>query len=55
MAASEITTTNEATDLEAELTREIDGEVHFDTISRALYATDASVYQIIPQGVVTNL
>src|SRR4029079_9629812 len=28
------------------------GEVRFDRISRALYSTDASVYQIEPQGVV---
>ena len=28
------------------------GEVRFDQISRALYSTDASVYQIQPQGVV---
>ena len=28
------------------------GEVRFDKISCALYSTDASVYQIIPQGVV---
>ncbi len=30
----------------------IDGEVRFDKISRALYSTDASVYQIEPLGVV---
>jgi len=30
----------------------LDGEVRFDRISRALYATDASVYQIEPLGVV---
>src|SRR4051794_30710128 len=28
------------------------GEVRFDKLSRALYSTDASVYQIVPQGVV---
>src|SRR5262249_57670511 len=28
------------------------GEVHFDRLSRALYSTDASVYQIVPLGVV---
>jgi len=33
------------------LTTEITGEVRFDTVSRALYATDASVYQIEPIGV----
>jgi FAD/FMN-containing dehydrogenase/Fe-S oxidoreductase len=30
----------------------IDGEVRFDAVSRALYSTDASVYQIQPLGVV---
>ena len=35
-----------------ELEKQIDGEVRFDTISRALYSTDASVYQISPMGVV---
>ena len=30
----------------------VDGEVRFDQISRAFYSTDASVYQILPQGVV---
>jgi FAD/FMN-containing dehydrogenase/Fe-S oxidoreductase len=34
------------------LTTEITGEVRFDTVSRALYSTDASVYQIEPIGVV---
>ena len=35
-------------ELQAELQRSIEGEVRFDTISRALYSTDASVYQIQP-------
>lgn len=35
-----------------ELVSRIEGEVRFDKISRALYATDASVYQIEPAGVV---
>src|SRR4051812_44531580 len=26
-------------------------DVHFDNLSRQLYATDASIYQILPQGV----
>ena len=30
----------------------IEGEVRFDAVSRALYSTDASVYQIHPLGVV---
>ena len=34
------------------LEAEIEGEVHFDRVSRALYSTDASVYQIIPRCVV---
>ena len=38
--------------LKQELTRQLEGEVRFDTISRALYSTDASVYQIQPLGVV---
>ena len=38
--------------LQRELEAAIDGEVRFDRISRALYSTDASVYQIEPIGVV---
>ena len=38
--------------LRADLERHISGEVRFDRVSRALYATDASVYQIEPLGVV---
>jgi FAD/FMN-containing dehydrogenase/Fe-S oxidoreductase len=38
--------------LRHELEREIEGDVRFDQISRALYSTDASVYQIEPLGVV---
>jgi FAD/FMN-containing dehydrogenase/Fe-S oxidoreductase len=37
--------------LEADL-QGLDGEVRFDAVSRALYSTDASVYQIQPTGVV---
>ena len=36
----------------AELTRVIEGDVRFDRMSRALYSTDASVYQIQPIGLV---
>jgi FAD/FMN-containing dehydrogenase/Fe-S oxidoreductase len=36
----------------AELRTHIRGDVRFDPISRALYATDASIYQIEPLGVV---
>ena len=38
--------------LERALTAELTGEVRFDRVSRALYACDASVYQIEPIGVV---
>ena len=38
--------------LRIELEQQIEGEVRFDTVSRALYSTDASVYQIEPLGVV---
>ena len=39
-------------DLRQDLQNHTTGEVRFDRISRALYSTDASVYQIEPQGVV---
>jgi len=39
-------------DLEAELRKNLRGEVRFDPYSRALYSTDASIYQIEPIGVV---
>ncbi len=38
--------------LRRELESQIEGEVRFDNISRSLYSTDASVYQIEPLGVV---
>ena len=38
--------------LERAITAALEGEVRFDRVSRALYATDASVYQIEPLGVV---
>jgi FAD/FMN-containing dehydrogenase/Fe-S oxidoreductase len=38
--------------LERELRTALQGEVRFDKVSRALYSTDASVYQIEPLGVV---
>src|SRR5207253_6866415 len=34
------------------LAKSVSGEVRFDRLSRALYSTDASVYQIVPLGVV---
>ncbi|MFP3920872.1 MAG: FAD-binding and (Fe-S)-binding domain-containing protein [Dichotomicrobium sp.] len=39
-------------ELAARLRREIEGEVLFDAFSRGRYATDASIYQIRPAGVV---
>src|SRR2546423_6226542 len=41
-----------ASALQRDLERRISGEVRFDRVSRALYSTDASVYQIEPLGVV---
>ena len=38
--------------LEIDLEREIKGEVRFDAISKVLYRTDASIYEIEPVGVV---
>src|SRR5436190_13001389 len=38
--------------LRAALAEVLTGEVRFDRLSRALYSTDASVYQIVPLGVV---
>src|SRR5229473_1400924 len=42
-------------DLEHELRRRVEGDVRFDTYSRLLYATDASMYQMEPIGVVIPL
>lgn len=39
-------------DLERRLTRALAGEVKFDAFTRGRYATDASIYQIMPAGVV---
>lgn len=39
-------------DLEASLRIKMSGEVHFDTVTRTLYSTDASNYQIEPVGIV---
>ncbi len=39
-------------DLEDELRRNVAGEVRFDEMSRGLYSTDASIYQISPVGIV---
>src|SRR5678816_3194707 len=42
----------DAAALERALRAAIAGEVRFDRVSRALYSTDASVYQIEPLGVI---
>jgi FAD/FMN-containing dehydrogenase/Fe-S oxidoreductase len=42
----------EARDLEQELRRATSGEVRFDAYTRALYSTDASIYQMEPVGAV---
>jgi FAD/FMN-containing dehydrogenase/Fe-S oxidoreductase len=39
-------------DLQADLERELEGEVRFDRWTRHLYSTDASIYRILPLGVV---
>jgi FAD/FMN-containing dehydrogenase/Fe-S oxidoreductase len=44
--------TPDADALRRALVAEVAGEVRFDRVSRALYSTDASVYQIEPLGVV---
>ena len=38
--------------LRAALKEAITGEVRFERLDRALYSTDASIYQIVPLGVV---
>ena len=38
--------------LERDLRDRISGEVRFDEMTRGLYSTDASIYQIVPHGVV---
>ena len=50
--AKKTTVTTPAADLERELRRVVQGEVHFDRGSRALYAADASVFRQLPIGVV---
>ncbi|HKX17023.1 MAG TPA: FAD-binding and (Fe-S)-binding domain-containing protein, partial [bacterium] len=42
----------ELRDLVRELRRRVRGEVRFDAVSRAIYSTDASIYEIEPLGVV---
>ena len=47
-----INTNDEYSDIAAEVTKRLEGDVHFDRTSRLLYSTDASMYQIEPIGVV---
>ncbi len=42
----------ERDDLAHELAKRVSGEVRFDPLSRVLYSTDASIYQMEPVGVV---
>jgi FAD/FMN-containing dehydrogenase/Fe-S oxidoreductase len=43
---------NDYQEIAAELQKRVEGEVRFDKYSRLLYATDASMYEIEPVGVV---
>jgi FAD/FMN-containing dehydrogenase/Fe-S oxidoreductase len=52
---SVIQTDPRATRLESALLERVRGEVRFDTHSRLLYSTDASLYQILPLGAVLPL
>ena len=45
-------TVKDAEELERELREGFGGEVHLDRMSRGLYSTDASIYQLEPVGVV---
>src|SRR5512135_1661405 len=53
-ARNRMTTQNmtQASPLASALSRNISGEVRFDDPTRVLYSTDASNYQVFPQGVV---
>ena len=42
----------ETYELQKELEQNITGEVRFDQMSKTIYSTDASIYQIAPIGVV---
>ncbi len=50
--AKEIISPKEAESLEKTLRRKLEGEVRFDSGSRALYASDLSMYRQVPVGVV---
>src|SRR5271170_4927997 len=42
----------ESSDFAKRLRNEVEGEVRFDDLTRGLYSTDASIYQMRPLGVV---
>lgn len=50
--AKEIMSGKEAESLDKALRRKVEGEVRFDSGSRALYASDLSIYRQVPVGVV---
>ena len=52
MKAEQTQKTADSSALATRLAREIAGDVLFDAFSRGRYATDASFYQIVPEGVV---
>lgn len=52
MTTSTTTVKREAEGLERDLKKRISGEVRFDEFSKVLYSTDASIYQMMPVGVV---
>ncbi len=43
---------SETTPLEHDLRDALQGQVRFDRLARTLYSTDASIYEIVPRGVV---
>src|SRR3546814_17696280 len=47
-----MSTMRDGGELARSLERQVEGEVLFDLFSRGRYATDASVYQVLPLGVV---
>ena len=49
--AADSAAVSDTQDLVAELRRSVKGEVRFDKMTRMLYSTDASIYQIEPIGV----
>lgn len=52
MPRSHLPVTTPADDLHAALAREVEGDVRSDRLTRAIYSTDASIYQIVPRTVV---